>query len=70
MRQSIDIATKGVDAPEVRLIERVVTAHGRRGRAQEKPHLTPLERQLLELQDRSRGELCVDEVRIESDRRQ
>jgi hypothetical protein len=47
-----------------------MAAHGGCGRAQQKPQITPLDRQLRELQHRRRRELRIQVVGVESNRRQ
>jgi hypothetical protein len=45
-------------------------AHRRRGRAQQKSHVAPINRQMLELQNRARREQTVEILGFELDRRQ
>ena len=52
----------------VRFVERVVVAHRRRSRPQQKPQVAPVDRQMLELEDRTGLQKFVEILGLEADR--
>ena len=59
------VTREHLDTAEVRLLERLVVAHRRRRRPQQEPHVAPVDRNVLELQDRTVGEQAVQVVGVE-----
>ena len=69
-REALGLSRELFRPAVVRFVERIVVAH-RRGRGpQQKPQVAPVDRQMLELQDRTRLQKVVQIVGLEPDRRQ
>ena len=52
----------------IRFVERIVVAHRRGSRPQQKPQVAPVDRQMLELQDRTGFQKVVEIRGLEPDR--
>ena len=64
------IAAERIDAPGVHLLDRLLVPHRRSGRPQQKAHVAPVDRQVLEPQNGAVGQKRVQVVRVELDRRE
>ena len=66
-RQPIGLAGQLIGAPVIVVLERVVVPHGRGRRPQQEPQVAPVDRQVLELQDRAVREQAVEIFGLEPD---
>ena len=66
-RQTFGLAREVFRPLVIGVLERLVVAHRRRGRAQQEPQVAPIDRQVLELQDGPVGEQSLQVLGLEPD---